>query len=121
MSIITIFIAKQEIIKWIENKVFENTMDSNDPDVIKREIKRLNIAIKLNSNNYKYYFIRGDLNCKINNYQDALIDFEKIHSIRDSCHDAYRLQGMIYDWIRKPDSAKIYYKKAINILEKKND
>lgn len=120
-SVLALFLIKQEITSWIEKKVVDNTIDSKNPDIISKEIKRLNIAIFLSPNRHENYMIRGELYIRLKDYRKALNDFERVHEIIDDEYDIFRLQGMIYDWIECPDSAEIYYKKSLDIIESKMD
>ncbi len=119
ITTLALLLLKQEVTKRIVKKVVENSFDSNNPVTISRDIKRLDVAIFLNPKIYNNYRIKGELNLRLKNYREALIDFEKSHSAQDDSEDIYRLQGMIYDWLGDSYSAKIYYKKAINIIESK--
>ncbi len=118
--ILSLIIIKQEITKRIEKKVIENMSSSRDYDLITREIKRLDLAIKLNPREYKYYFIRGELNCRIKKYNIALNDLNKLRRFKDDFAEGYKFQGMIYDWIGELDSAKICYQKALDILKSRS-
>lgn len=115
LLIASLFVLRQEITNKIQKKVIDNTIFTDNPEVIKKEIERLDRAIKLNPKKYLYHATRAQLHTKINDYASALSDFDNIHKFKKNYAEGYFSQGIIYDWIGKADSASIYYEKAENI------
>ncbi len=113
--LIGFFIALIPIGYWIyssllfekANKAFNEGNFSENNTEIENCIKEIDNALRImpwskNLNSWK-----SSLNLKIGNYRQALDYALKV--------DAYLYAGMIYEYMEKPDSARIFYEKAINL------
>ena len=77
-----------------------------------RAIDEINIAIRLDSSNADYYYIRGTAYQKMNEIIKALNDFKKTISINKKHTDAIMKCGIIYGKLNDKNKSCYYFNQA---------
>ncbi len=86
-----------------------------------KAIEKIDIAIRLAPKNYLFYATKVDMLLKLDKYQDAIKELQKIENFKDNYAEGYMNQGMIYDLLELHDSALIQYNKALDSYNFKID
>lgn len=86
-------------------KAFNEGNFSENNKQIENCIKEIDKALRIMPWNKNLNSWKSSLNLKVGNYRKALDNALKV--------DAFLYAGMIYEYMEKPDSARIFYKKAI--------
>ena len=74
--------------------------------------KHFDKAIKYDKNNPEAYYGRGCCKANMQQYQDAIVDFQKAVELKPDYADAYFNLGQMYFYINDYDMMCYYYKLA---------
>lgn len=102
--------------KAVENAII---LHPNDKIEINKSIDHINIAIKIYPWNYSFRMNKAQMLMKLNNYRGALNSAKKGTDLNKQYPYGLEYIGMIYEYLDLPDSAKIYYSKAIDRYKQK--
>jgi tetratricopeptide (TPR) repeat protein len=101
-------------------KIHDNALElaqikyPDDPDVTQKSIIEIDKAIKIYPWNYLFYMNKAQLQLKLKDYKEALISARKGTEKNNQYAEGLEFQGLIYEYLGQPDSAKILYSKAID-------
>ncbi|NVO03147.1 MAG: hypothetical protein HXX09_10660 [Bacteroidetes bacterium] len=90
-----------------------------DTNIIKESIKEIDKSIWLYRRNYISYANKAELLCCLKKYNEAIITMKQIFDFKSDYPEGLIYIGFIYDKLNLPDSANIYYTKALVIHEKR--
>lgn len=77
----------------------------------------INQALKISPKNANYYYIRGMILEKMNDFNKALIDYKKAFLLNPNHTDATLKCGVLYAKLNDKTRACEYFKKACNLGE----
>lgn len=90
----------------------------DDKSVIRKSIDDMDKAIMIYPWNHSFHMDKAQLQMKLNDYRGALISAKNGIDLKNYA-EGLEYIGMIYEFLNQPDSASIYYSKAIDILKER--
>jgi tetratricopeptide (TPR) repeat protein len=86
----------------------------NDLEITKNSIETINKAIKIYPWNYLFWINKAQLQTKLEDYRAALNSAQRATDLNNDYAEGLEYKGLIYEFLNQPDSAEIYYQKAID-------
>ncbi len=100
-------------------KIHDNALElaqikyPDDPNVTQKSIKEIDKAIKIYPWNYLFYMNKAQLQMTLKDYEEVLISARKGTEKNNQYAEGLEFQGLVYEYLGQPDSAKILYSKSI--------
>jgi len=100
-------------------KIHDNALElaqikyPDDPNVTQKSIKEIDKAIKIYPWNYLFYMNKAQLQLTLKDYEEVLISARKGTEKNNQYAEGLEFQGLVYEYLGQPDSAKILYSKSI--------